>query len=242
MLSLAVESFASWLDTLLYTGVVYLSGWLPYQLEAFVLKGLFTVETSGAQETGECVFLLSHDHRVTRRLLFSEKREHITSSVEQALKWSKELDLPIQTVMCHHVEDYFSSAATANVASGGATANVERGVSSGGSNWFERLKPLGWITPQPYALVYQYGTLTTEVSQTVGDYQLAFLQSRQGYRVYSPHQKEELALLVAALLCSRHPVMMLYFLLRYQWYQGYCFGGLLTMAVVYEIGLSLILG
>lgn len=227
MLSLAVESFASWLDTLLYTGVVYLSSWLPYQLEAFVLKGLFTVETSGAQETGECVFLLSHDHRVTRRLLFSEKREHITSSVEQALKWSKELDLPIQTVMCHHVEDYFSSG-------------VSSGVNGGGSNWMERLKPLGWITPQPYALVYQYGTLSA--SESVGDYQLAFLQSRQGYRVYSPHQKEELAMLVAALLCSRHPVMMLYFLLRYQWYQGYCFGGLLTMAVVYEIGLSLILG
>ncbi len=231
MLSLAVESFASWIDSVLYTSVVYLSSWLPYQLEAFVLRNLFTVETSGAQETGECVFLLSHDHRVTRRLLFSEKREHITSSVEQALKWSKELDLPIQTVMCHHVEDYFSSA---------ATVNVERGVGSGGSNWMERLKPLGWITPQPYALVYQYGTLNQ--SESVGDYQLAFLQSRQGYRVYSPHQKEELALLVAALLCSRHPVMMLYFLLRYQWYQGYCFGGLLTMAVVYEIGLSLILG
>lgn len=226
MFSLAVESFASWLDTLLYTGVVYLSGWLPYQLESFVLKGLFTVETSGAQETGECIFLLSHDHRVTRRLLFSEKREHITSSVEQAVKWSKELDLPIQMVMCHHVEDYFSG-----------------GVIHPRDNWVEKaMSPtstsLGWITPQPYALVYQYGALTTDL--TIREYQLEFLQSRQGYRVYSPHHKEELAMLVAALLCSRHPLMMLYFLLRYQWYQGYCFGGLLAMGVVWEIGLRMI--
>jgi hypothetical protein len=51
-----------------------------------------------------------------------------------------------------------------------------------------------------------------------------------------------LAMLVAALLCSRHPLMMLYFLLRYQWYQGYCFGGLLVIGVVWEIGLRLILG
>lgn len=211
MFSLAIECFASWLDSVLYTGIVYTASWLPYQLEAFVLKGLFTVETSGVQESGECVFLLSQDHRVTRRLLFSEKRQYITSSVEEAVRWSKELDLPIQMVMCHHVEDYFERS----------------GV---------------WIKPQPYALVYQYGEVNATVDRSTGEYQLEFLQSRQGYRVYSPNHKEELAMLVAALLCSRHPLMMLYFLLRYQWYDGYCFGGLLAAGIVYEIVLRLIIG
>ena len=203
MISVFVSEVAGWLDMLLYTGVVYLATYLPYQVESVVLKNLFVVETSGLQEKSECVFLLSHDTRVSRRLLFSEKRKYVTSSAEQAVAWSTELGLPIQTVMCHHSMDYFQA---------------------------------GWVRPQPYCLVYQYGAVNE--SRTIGEYYLELLHPRDGYRVHTPQHNEDAAVLVAALLCSRHPVVMLYLLLRYQWYQGHCFGGLLAGAIAYEIGTS----
>lgn len=207
MFSLVIKEFASWLDTVIYTGLVYVASFLPYQVETFILKSLFTVETIGAQESSECIFLLSHYTPVNRKLLFSEKRQYVTSSIQQALEWEKEFDLPIQTVMCYRSRDYFVD---------------------------------GWVIPRPYELVYQFGEVGTK---SIVDYQQEFLLSdaRAGYRLYTPPDQEHVAILVAALLCSRFPVMMLYLLLRYQWYQGNCFKGLLTAAIIVEIGLSMLL-
>ena len=48
------------LDVMIYTGVCQAISWLPNKLQYYLYKGMFTVETYGAREKGECVYLLNH--------------------------------------------------------------------------------------------------------------------------------------------------------------------------------------
>lgn len=200
------------MDSLIYTGLVLIVSTLHYPVESRLLRQLFTVETYGAQEKGKCVYLTNHVHRVSTRLAFASPPKYLTDDPEQALAWSRETGYPIQTVVSYHTREYFDG-------------------------W--------WVRPQPYALVYEFGKVDlpsdesgasdaeNRVTKTAREYSQYFfdkLAERPSVRLYDP-QNEHSRLVLLALLCSRWPILSLYLLLRYQWYNRVCFEALLIGVV-----------
>ena len=92
----------------------------------------------------------------------------------------------------------------------------------------------GWVYPQPYELVYEYGAVEEAGSKTAKEYHEYFfdkMSSRPSVRLYEPPE-EQSGLLFMALMCSRYSVLLVYLLLRYQWYNRICFRTLLVAAVI----------
>jgi hypothetical protein len=89
----------------------------------------------------------------------------------------------------------------------------------------------GWAYPQPYELVYEYGEIGVKTEKEYNDYFFEKMGSRPSPRLYE-QTEEEWRMLLIALLCSRYSMLLVYLLLRYQWYNRVCFQSLLVASVV----------
>ena len=89
-----------------------------------------------------------------------------------------------------------------------------------------------WVTPQPFPLVYEYGEVGVKTVREYAQYFFDKLGSRPSVRLYDP-ENERSRLVLLALLCSRWPVLSVYLLLRYQWYNRVCFEALLIGVVAF---------
>jgi hypothetical protein len=217
-LTSVLNSVCSAMDSLIYTGLAFLMSSLHYPVESRLLRQLFTVEMYGAQEKGKCVYLTNYVHRVSTRLAFASPPKYLTDDPEQALAWSRETGYPIQTVVSYGAREYFDG-------------------------W--------WVRPQPYPLVYEYGTVDlasdasrvstesgadreTKTAREYAQYFFDKLGARPSVRLYDP-QNEQSRLVLLALLCSRWPILSVYLLLRYQWYNRVCFEALLIGVVAFGL-------
>jgi hypothetical protein len=198
-LFVSVLSTASYsLDVLIYSSVVWAASYLPDWIQYRLYHLLFTVDSIGSQEKGDCVFLVNYSHPISNRLLFETEDKCITTSTEEALRMAEERGCKIQTVLCYQSRDYFVG---------------------------------GWVYPQPFELIYEYGEVGIKTENEYREYFFEKLTSRPGARLYYP-DLEQSRLLFVALLCSKYSMVMVYLLLRYQWYNRKCFQSLLIASVL----------
>ena len=195
-----ISSISYTLDAMIYTGMVGLISYMPETWKHDLYHLLFTVETLGAQEKSECVYLLNFSHPVNNHIMFKSVEDKlITNSIESAIALSQEKGIPIQTVVCHRSSNYFVGS---------------------------------WVFPQPFELVYEYGEVGE--AKTEAEYREYFMQkmlSRPSTRLYHPDM-EQSRLMLIAFLCSKYSLVLVYLLLRYQWYNRVCFQNLLILAAI----------
>jgi hypothetical protein len=89
-----------------------------------------------------------------------------------------------------------------------------------------------WVFPQPFELVYEYGEVGE--AKTATEYREYFMEkmiNRPSVRLYYP-DLDQSRLMLVALLCSRYSFVLVYLLLRYQWYNRMCFQNLLIVAAI----------
>lgn len=185
-------------DTFLYTLAVTISSYLPDAIDRWVVRQLFTTNTMGSMERGDCIYLTNRCTKVDEKLLFDKRPRYLMTSAREALDIARETGLPIQTIVSYYSKEYFLS---------------------------------DMVCPQPYELVYEYGEVGVKDEKDYERYFFDRLSARPSISLYDP-SLDNTYLIIVSLLCSRVSMVLMYMLLRYQWYNRVCFRGFLVLASI----------